>query len=310
MQFPGFYGNEGLKQRLSAAGPRLSHCYILEGPAGSGKRTLAELLAAAMECQSDGDVPCGVCAACRKVRKREHPDVIWVDSDTATIPIRLIRQMQADAFVRPNEGRKKIYVLPRAQDMQIPAQNALLKLLEEPPDYCAFFLLTDTLEKLLETVRSRAVVLTLSPLSRQQLLSALKQRRPDASQEALVRAAERSEGYLGPALEAVDAAETPLEQQAAALLTALASRDELKLLEALLPLEKLKRPDLLSLLTLLRRTLVRAMDPGTPDRTLSAACTVSQLDTAARAVGHAITMLQANGSAGHAVGCLMAEMSQ
>lgn len=135
MRFPGFYGNEGLKSRLSAAMNKggLSHCYILEGPKGSGKKTLARLLAAAMECEHTGDRPCGVCPACHKIFGGGHPDVITVDSDTATVPIRIIREMQTDAYIRPNEGRRKVYLIPRAQDMQLPAQNALLKLLEEPP---------------------------------------------------------------------------------------------------------------------------------------------------------------------------------
>ncbi len=313
MQFPGFYGNEGLKRRLSSAQRRLSHFYILDGPAGSGKKTLAQILAAAMECEAAGEIPCGVCPACRKALKHEHPDIITVDSDTATVPIRLIRQMQADAYVRPNEGRKKIYLLPRAQDMQVPAQNALLKLLEDPPEYCAFLLMTDSAEKLLETIRSRAVVLTLSPLSRNTLAETLRRLEPNAAQEELARAMDRSEGYLGAALKVLHAPETALDQQEAALTSALASRDELKLLEALLPLEKLKRQDLITLLTGFQRTLVRAMDPGAisteQSRLLSSACTGQQLYTAAQAVCHAISMLQANGSAGHAVGSMMAQMS-
>ena len=156
MRFPGFYGNDSLKLRLSAAGDRLSHCYILEGPAGSGKKTLARLIAAAMECTAPGEKPCGTCPACRKALKGEHPDIITVDSDKATVPIAEIRAMQADAYIKPNEGRRKVYIIPRARDMQGPAQNALLKTLEEPPAYCAFLLLTDTAEKLLPTVRSRA----------------------------------------------------------------------------------------------------------------------------------------------------------
>ncbi len=311
MGFSDLLGNESLKQRLRAGKNHFSHCYILEGPSGSGKKTLARLLSAAMECESSGELPCGQCPACRKALKNEHPDIITVDSDTATIPIRLIRDMQADAYILPNEGKRKIYLLPRAQDMQAPAQNALLKLLEEPPAYCAFILMTDSMEKLLETVRSRAVTLTLSPLSREQLYAALVKREPKASPEELARAMDKSEGYLGAALSLLHSPETALEQQVGEILSAFAARDTLQLLTTLLPLEKQKRQELLELLTDLNRCFVRAMVPGAVSSAQTKAlsgCTQQQLFHAAQAVSYAITLLQANGSAGHAVGSLLAQM--
>jgi DNA polymerase-3 subunit delta' len=314
MQFPNFYGNEGLKARLSATMDRggFSHCYILEGPQGSGKKTLSRILAAAMECEGTGAVPCGVCPACHKIFGGGHPDVITVDSDTATVPIRVIREMQADAYIQPNEGKRKIYLLPRAQDMQLPAQNALLKLLEEPPSYCTFLLMTDNLEKLLPTVRSRAVVLTLSPLDPQTLTGALKASAPTATQEAIASAVEKSEGYLGAALRLLDAPDTALDQQAAAFLEALASQDDLRLLQVLIPLEKAKRQDLLHLLGQLYRSVTRAMEPTSLKtkelQLLSTSCTGPQLFSAAKAISQAITLLQANGSSGHAVGVLMAQL--
>lgn len=312
MQFPGLYGNDSLKRRLHAAGRNFSHFYILEGPKGSGKKTLAAILASAMECTSEGNIPCGDCLACRKVMRSEHPDVITIDSDTATIPIRLIREMQADAYIKPNEGHKKIYLLPRAQDMQPPAQNALLKLLEEPPDYCVFLLMTDSAEKLLETIRSRAVSLTLAPLTRPQLLSALREWEPEASQEDLERAIEKSDGYLGPAMEMLHTPESALDRQAASIVSAFSTGDELELLSVLLPLEKMKRQELLQLLTTLHHAFTKAMDPSSASlhtvRTLTDSCTGPQLYQAATAVSHAITLLQANGSPGHAVGSLLAQL--
>ena len=81
MRFDGFFGNEALQQRLSAsfAAGKVSHCYLIAGPVGSGKRTLATILAAAMQCTGGGDVPCRACTACRKVFSGTHPDVITVD---------------------------------------------------------------------------------------------------------------------------------------------------------------------------------------------------------------------------------------
>ena len=108
-----------------------------------------------MECTAPGEKPCGTCPACRKALKGEHPDIITVDSDKATVPIAEIRAMQADAYIKPNEGRRKVYIIPRARDMQGPAQNALLKLLEEPPAGVYFLLCATNPTLLLPTVRSR-----------------------------------------------------------------------------------------------------------------------------------------------------------
>ena len=316
MRFPGFYGNEGLKSRLSATTAKggLSHCYILEGPAGSGKKTLAKLLAAAMECEGGGEVPCGTCPACHKIFGGGHPDVITVDSDKATVPISVIREMQADAYIQPNEGRRKVYILPRAQDMQAPAQNALLKLLEEPPAYCAFLLLTDNMEKLLPTVRSRAVVLTLYPLTQLELKQRMEQLAPGADPDALADAMEKSEGYLGAALSLLREPETVQDQRARTFIEAYATGDELKILEMLVPLEKLKRQELLELLQQLYRTFTRSIDEPSAEtktkeiRLLARSATKKQRYDAAQALAHAITLLQANGSSGHAVGALMAEL--
>ena len=164
MRFDGFYGNAGLKERLSAAfsGGRVSHCFLLCGPDGSGKHTLARILAAAMQCTGRGETPCGVCPACRKALSGQHPDVIYVnDPDHKQIAVDVIRRMRADVFIRPNEGRRKIYILE--QDMGEAAQNALLKILEEPPAYGAFLILAPNAEKMLATIRSRCAELPLCP---------------------------------------------------------------------------------------------------------------------------------------------------
>ena len=166
MEFNGFLGNAELKQRLSASfhAGRSSHCYLICGPEGSGKRTLAGILAAALQCE-EASVPCGRCPACRKAMAGIHPDIITIDDPEKTIvPVTLIRQLQADAYIRPNEGQKKVYIIPRAQDMNESAQNALLKLIEEPPAYAVFLLIASNAAKLLPTVRSRCAELRLEPV--------------------------------------------------------------------------------------------------------------------------------------------------
>lgn len=315
MRFPGFFGNEGLKRRLSAAhsGGGLSHCYILSGPKGSGKHTLAMILAAAMECTGKGEQPCGVCPSCHKIFGGGHPDVITVDSDKATVPIRVIRDMQADAYIRPNEGKKKVYIIPRAQDMQAPAQNALLKLLEEPPAYCTFLLLTDNAEKILSTVRSRAVELSLLPLSDEHLKTALTQAAPGTDAASLAAAAEKSNGYLGAALTLLRSPDSDLDARCHSLAQALCAGDELSLLEAIVPLEKLKRPELLLLLGQFKLLLIKALGKKSGSNMLassdaallSRSCSPQRLFETVQAVDHALEMLNTNGSAGHCVEYLL-----
>ena len=149
-----FLGNDGLKQRLSTALAKgqLSHCYLLTGPVGSGKRTLAKHLAAAMQCTGENR-PCLQCPQCRKVLSGVHPDLITVDDpEKKNIPVKLVRDACADLFIRPNEGQKKIYLFPRAQDLNPQGQNTLLKCIEEPPAYGVFLLLAEHAEQLLSLI--------------------------------------------------------------------------------------------------------------------------------------------------------------
>ena len=233
MEFPGFLGNTALKQRLSASFDRgrTSHCYLLCGPTGSGKRTLAAIMAAALQC-TEHPVPCMHCSQCRKVLGGNHPDVITVDDpDKKTVTVDMIRQARSDAFIRPNEGKKKVYLIPRAQDMNEAAQNALLKVMEEPPPYGVFLLLADNAEKLLPTVRSRCAELRLEPVPKAQAMAWLTQTHPDRSREDLEAVYLRSGGYLGQAAQLLQGSLTlPQTEEFAA---AMAAGDRLALAKLL-----------------------------------------------------------------------------
>ena len=161
-------GNGPLKRQLELETARrgLSHAYILSGPAGSGKRTLAGLLAAALVCTGGGERPCLSCPGCRKALAGIHPDIVRAGDDGKDISVAQVRQPRADAYIRPNEADRKIYILENAQTMNPSTQNAMLKLLEEGPAYAAFLLLTDNAAALLPTVRSRCELLPLSPSPR------------------------------------------------------------------------------------------------------------------------------------------------
>lgn len=166
MRLEGLKGNAALKRRLSAQeqGRGLSHAYLICGPQGAGKETLARLLCAAMVCTGSGEKPCGSCPGCGKAFKGIHPDVITVSGEGEKgITAAQARSVRADAYIRPNEAERKIYVFPNASSMDPRAQNMLLKLLEEGPAYAVFLLLCENPGGILETVRSRCEFLTLAP---------------------------------------------------------------------------------------------------------------------------------------------------
>ena len=249
MGFESLLGNERLKENLrhSISRGRISHFYLISGPEGSGKRTLAKLLGAAILCRGQ-QKPCGTCPACRKVLGSGHPDFITVDDpEKKTVSVELIREARSDIYIRPNEADHKIYLFPRAQDMGIPGQNALLKVLEEPPSYGVFILLTDNPQKLLPTVRSRCTELALTALPHDLAKQQLRRDFPEASEEDIQAAISRSGGYLGQAKQLLEEG-AQLPQQTAELLTAYARRDTYGLIQVLVPMEKWKRDQLIPML--------------------------------------------------------------
>ncbi len=249
MGFAQLLGNDRLKRDLekSLQSGHISHFYLISGPEGSGKHTLARLLAAAILCQNQ-DKPCQHCNPCRKALAGTHPDFITMDDpEKKTVPVELIRKARTEMYIQPNEAEYKIYLFPRAQDMGIPSQNALLKVLEEPPKYGVFFLLTDNPEKLLPTVRSRCTQLRLEPLPEKVLKAALLERYPKAGSEDLAGAISRSGGILGKAMQFLSQGEG-VSAQAAAICNAFAANDALALTQVLTPMEKSKRDALMPIL--------------------------------------------------------------
>ena len=249
MGFESLLGNERLKDNLRSSinKGRISHFYLISGPSGAGKRTLAQLLAAAILC-SGHDKPCRSCAHCRKVFSGNHPDFITIDDpEKKTVPVDLIRDARADMYIRPNEAEHKIYLFPRAQDMGIPGQNALLKVLEEPPAYGVFILLTDNPQKLLPTVRSRCTELAMTALPDALATKELRRLFPQAEESAIAAAVSRSGGYLGQAKEILEEGST-LPPQTEEFLSSFARRDIYGLIQVLVPMEKWKRDQLIPIL--------------------------------------------------------------
>ena len=166
--FDSFLGNNKLIERLKRdiCASRISHAYIIEGAAGSGKRTLARLICAAVSCKSSTR-PCMECTSCSKILRDQAPDVITVTAEKGKVQlgVDVIRAVREDAAYAPNELPKKFYIVSFADTMNDAAQNALLKILEEPPEHVMFMLLSENADNLLSTIRSRAPILRLEALT-------------------------------------------------------------------------------------------------------------------------------------------------
>ena len=239
MGFEELLGNERLRENLSRSieRGRISHFYLICGPKGAGKHTLARILSAAILCNGQTK-PCGSCNACRKVMGDTHPDMITVtDPEHKNVAVKIVREIRDDVFIRPNEGSHKIYIFP--QELGVEGQNALLKVLEEPPAYGVFMILTDNPEKLLPTIRSRCTELVLNALPQNLLRDALRKRYPQAEPAQIDAAVARCGGYLGQAMELMEeGAQDPYTEQ---FVKSFANRDTIGLLQVLVPMEKWKR---------------------------------------------------------------------
>ena len=258
MGFEALLGNERLRETLSASLKKghISHFYLISGPKGSGKHTLAKLLAQAILCQGESR-PCGVCGPCRKIENGNHPDFITVeDPEHKNVAVKIVREIREDVFIRPNESAYKVYLFP--QELGIEGQNALLKILEEPPGHGVFILLTDNPEKLLTTVRSRCTELKLRSLPEKLLHRQLKMDFPQANQEDITSAMFRSGGFLGQAREILEEGGA-LPPQTESFVRSFCARDSLGLTQTLVPMEKWKRDALTELLGQWQQLLEQAL---------------------------------------------------
>ena len=313
MGFEGLLGNDRLKDNLtqSLRRGRISHFYLISGPEGSGKHTLAQLLTAAILCK-DENRPCSRCAICRKAMEGNHPDVITVDDpEHKTVAVKIVREAREDVFIRPNEADYKVYLFP--QELGIEGQNTLLKILEEPPSYGVFILLTDNPDKLLPTVRSRCTELALQALDEDTLCRALAKEFPDRTEADLRAVAVRSGGWLGQARGLLS--EGDILPQTENFVRAFAQRDALLLTQTLAPMEKWKRDQLIPILEnwimLLENALVsRAGLPAisAQERTLSASRSSQELMQALRSLKKARELALGNVSPGAVCGWLQWEL--
>src|SRR5438128_5596041 len=257
MGFSDFHGNSETVHRMRdmLAHQRLPHAVILAGPRGSGKYTLALMLAKVMNCLSPtttNGLPdfCGQCSNCTRIAQSEdlesrcaeavdtreylretdkketrilvqtHPDVLIIPPDPPQLMIKVdqVRRVIEGIYYRPAEARERIYIFTDSAFMK-EAANSLLKILEEPPEFATIFLLTDNPGELLPTLRSRSMTVSFAALSAEQIESYLARHRPDwnARQRALV--ARLCEGAVGRARTFDLEAYTAARAQALTILT-------------------------------------------------------------------------------------------
>ena len=195
-------GNSEIKNHLKNAAKtgRVSHAYLIEGPSGMGKRQLADTFAAALECERGGPQPCMECRTCRRSAGGNLPDLISVTHEKPQL-IRvedIRRQLVSDVLIRP-DSRYKVYIIDDAEKMNEAAQNALLKTIEEPPEYAVIILLAVNRSALLPTILSRCICLEMKPVSTAEIIRFLLEKTDIGEEQAKICAA-FAQGVPGKAL--------------------------------------------------------------------------------------------------------------
>ena len=167
--FQDIIGQEQIKEHLQNAlsTKKISHAYIINGEKSSGKEFVAKVFAMALQCEKNGVEPCQECHSCKQALSDNQPDIIKVTHEKPnTISVDDIRaQINNDVAIKPYSSPYKVYIMNEAEKMTVQAQNAILKTLEEPPEYAVIILLTTNVNSLLPTILSRCVVLNMKPVA-------------------------------------------------------------------------------------------------------------------------------------------------
>lgn len=201
--FSEIVGHEQIKEHMQAAirDKKPFHAYLFQGEEGVGKEALARTFAAGLQCQSESaDKPCKECVSCRQMESGNQPDVIWVTREKASLGVDEIREQLCNTMdIKPFSSPYKIYLVPEAEKMTEAAQNALLKTIEEPPEYGIVILMTSNISALLPTIQSRCLTMEFRPLSTDVVESYVKEHCQVPDYQARASAA-FAQGNLGKAM--------------------------------------------------------------------------------------------------------------
>lgn len=207
MQINEFVANDRITEELSRtmASGELPHAIIIDGAKGTGKRTLADILSRYCVCTADENRPCGKCSACVKALHGNHPDISISDGDkTGELSVDAVRRIRADAFIMPNEAPMKAYILQNCDKMLPAAQNAFLKVLEEPPANVVFIMTVTSANMLLQTVRSRARLYSLFPPSPEEAAEYAAGLYPERDKGELLQLSQLCDGNIGKIISTIE----------------------------------------------------------------------------------------------------------
>lgn len=202
LYFNSIIGHDQIKQHLQTAieQKKISHAYILNGEQGMGKKLIASVFSETLQCEDKGINPCGLCKSCIQAESKNNPDIRWITHEKYSIGVDDIRkQINNDIGIKPYSGPYKIYIIPDADKMTEQAQNALLKTIEEPPEYAVILLLTENIDYMLQTILSRCVVLNLKPV-KQKLIEKYLMERCSVPDYVAKLSAAFSQGNVGKAI--------------------------------------------------------------------------------------------------------------
>lgn len=246
MSFP-LIGNERTKaavENMLSSG-KMPHAVLIVGDDGYGKKTLARFLARAVLCESS-DRPCGMCESCRLFDSFNHPDmsVVAAESGKASISVSAVRDIISQAAIVPERSDKKVFLIEDADLMTVNAQNALLKVLEEPPVSVVFILTAVSRAAVLETVASRCSVLTLSAVEETEATDYIVSKL-ECDREIAFKAIRESHGSIGKAFDIIDgSAKNTAYNTAKEFMSILQKGNQYDLLKLLFSLEKNRKETL------------------------------------------------------------------
>ncbi len=269
MSFDRLFGNSKVKDWIKRSLYRLPSSLIFWGAEGVGKTTFARELAKAVNCAHlvSGWNPCDQCTSCRRIDASTFADVTTIVPDGQFIKIDQIRKLVDEAYFRPFEGKKRVYIITQSERMKEQAANALLKTLEEPPVTLLIILTTSNIDALLPTIRSRAVKLAFTPLNELEMQNYLAERasRSDTDNLLLSRL---SFGCPGRALEIDLSVYKERRQELLSLLDhLLIKHNRLSLLKAAEALGKKEREEFIPYLDILKGLLrdIQSVSLGVPE---------------------------------------------